>query len=98
MAVDLSSVKKDLRVTHGADDDLIQQLIDSAEDEALRFMNRDELPTADEESSEPQIAPSVFTAICCLVKAGYEATPTEAEQLRKAAEVKLMPYRLGLGV
>ena len=40
----LAAIKRYLRVTHTSDDTLLQDLLDSAEDEALRFMNRDELP------------------------------------------------------
>lgn len=107
--INLQDVKRALRVIHSADDELLQQLLNSAEDEALRFCNRRQLPTLprdnpeapsseDIPSSEDPIAPSVFTAVVCLVKADYEASPAEAEQLRNAAEVKLMPYRIGLGV
>jgi hypothetical protein len=54
-------------VTHGFDDGLLQQLIDQAEDEAVRFCDRTHLPTLppdqppmlDDECSElPEDAPS----------------------------------------
>lgn len=107
--IKLADVKLALRVFHNADDVLLQSLTDAAEDEALRFLNRTELPTLpldypespsseDVPSSEDPIAPSVFTAVVCLVKADYEAPVNEIEALRKAAETKLMPYRTGLGV
>ena len=107
--IKLADVKLALRVIHNADDDLLQMLLDAAEDEALRFLNRTELPTLpldypeessseDVPSSEDPIAPSVFTAFVCMVKADYEAAVSDVEPLRKAAEVKLMPYRTGLGV
>lgn len=107
--IDIQDVKQALRVIHSADDELIQRLTDSAEDEAMRFCGRTQLPTLpvdrpcatsseDIPSSEDPVAPSVFTAVVALVKADYEASPAEAEQLRKLAEVKLMPYRIGLGV
>lgn len=41
----LADVKKSLRVTHTSDDDLLQRLIDSAELEVKRFLNRAQLPT-----------------------------------------------------
>ncbi|HSH43855.1 MAG TPA: head-tail connector protein [Arenicellales bacterium] len=105
----LESVKQYLRVIHDADDTLLQNLLDAAEDEAKRFTNRDYLPTLpldypEESSSEDipssgdPIAPSVFTAVCCLVKADYEAGPEDARLLRQAAETKLMPYRTEIGV
>lgn len=107
--INLQDVKKALRVIHSADDGLLQQLLSAAEDEACRFCNRAQLPTLpvdspesssseDIPSSEDPVAPSVFTAVICLVKADYEATPAEAQQLRAVAETKLMPYRIGLGV
>jgi hypothetical protein len=33
-----------------------------------------------------------------LLQANYQATPDEAEKLRKVAEIKLIPYRLEMGV
>ncbi|HBP1855290.1 TPA: phage gp6-like head-tail connector protein [Pseudomonas aeruginosa] len=107
--INLQDVKQALRVIHSADDALIQQLIDSAEDEAVRFCGRTQLPTLpldnpcspsseDVPSSEDPVVPSVFTAVVALVKADYEATVDEAKKLRELAEVKLMPYRIGLGV
>ena len=107
--INLQDVKQALRVIHSADDEMLQQLLDAAEDEACRFCNRTQLPTLpvdspssssceDVPSSEDPIAPSVFTAVVCLVKADYEAAPAEAQHLRSLAETKLMPYRIGLGV
>lgn len=43
--INIDQVKADLRLTHSSDDGLLQILIDASEDEALRFMNRTELPT-----------------------------------------------------
>lgn len=43
--VTLTEVKAWLRVFHTADDVLLQTLLDSAEDEALRFLNRTQPPT-----------------------------------------------------
>jgi hypothetical protein len=105
----LADVKAALRVIHSADDALLQNLLDSAEDEALRFLNRDQLPTLpldypeessseDIPSSEDPIAPSVFTAVVILVKIDYEAAPGDIETLRRAAEVKLQPYRTQMGI
>jgi hypothetical protein len=105
----LADVKAALRVIHTADDALLQNLLDSAEDEALRFLNRTQLPTLpldypeessseDIPSSEDPIAPSVFTAVVILVKIDYEAAPGDIETLRRAAEVKLQPYRTQMGV
>lgn len=114
--ITLASVKRFLRVIHSADDVLLQGLVDSAEEEAMRFTNRTQLPTLpvdyppeydsssseipeDVPSSEDPIASDVFTAVCLLVKADYEATtPEEITGYRKAAECKLWPYRAMLGV
>ena len=108
--IDLPTVKRYLRVIHNADDTLLQQLLDSAEDEAARYLNREYLPTlppddpSSEESeqvpsSEDPVAPAVIEAVCLLVKASYEATtPEEVAGYRRAAEVKLHPYRIKLGV
>lgn len=50
-------------------------------------------------SSEDPVAKDVFTAVCLLVKADYEATaPDEIAGYRRAAETKLWPYRSALGV
>lgn len=86
--VTLSETKQYLRVIHSADDALIQTLIDSAEDEACRFLNRENLPTLPLEypaesssdgpyseeapSSEDPVAPSVKLAILYLVQRAYE--------------------------
>lgn len=115
-AIGLEIVKRYLRVTHSLDDALLEQLIAAAEDEAVRYLNRTELPTLPQDfppdydsssseipepepSSEDPVAPSVIEAVCLLVKASYEATtPDEVAGYRLAAEVKLHPYRVRLGV
>lgn len=43
--VTVAVVKRYLRVIHSSDDTLLQELIDQAEDEALRFLNRTQPPT-----------------------------------------------------
>ena len=108
--VDLATVKAWLRVIHSADDTLLQRMIDQAEDEALRFLNRTQPPTLpvdypseceseDVPSSEDPIAASFEKAVCILVQAAYEATePDKAARMRQNAETVLMPYRRGLGV
>jgi len=104
----LTTVKSFLRVTHDDDDTLLQALLDGAEDEALRILNRSELPglpydLPEDSSSEPDIdtetaiAPSVIVAIALLVSADYEAAPEDREPLRAAALAKLQPYRTELG-
>lgn len=107
--ITLQQVKDDLRVIHDADDDLLQILIDASEDEALRYMNRTELPTnpydlPEEFSSEDvpstgdPIVPSVYSAVFLLVRAKYEGkTADEIAALRLCAETILQPYRTEIG-
>lgn len=105
----LATVKSYLRVTHTSDDTLLQVLLDGAETEAMRFLNRSELPGAEytlpeDSSSEPDIdteaniAGDVVIAVCLLVAVDYEADPDDRAKLRAAAECKLMPYRTEMGV
>ncbi|KAF0804927.1 hypothetical protein A6D6_02691 [Alcanivorax xiamenensis] len=104
--IDLADAKAFLDVIHDADDVKLQQLLDAAEDEALQFMDRDsfgEVYPCEEASSEPASEPlvlpdSVRMGIYILLQANYQASPTDAEQLRKVAETKLMPYRCRLGI
>ena len=44
-AVTVEEIRAFLRIIHTDDDDMLQVLIDAAEDEAKRFVNRSELPT-----------------------------------------------------
>ncbi len=105
----LAQVKADLRMTHSADDDLLQTLINASEDEALRFLNRSELPTIpydlptalDPEVTATQgnLAPSIYAAVFLLVRAKYEAKDaSEIQALRLCAETLMQPYRTGVGL
>lgn len=110
--ITIAQAKKYLRVFHSLDDDLIQMLIDGAEQEACRFLNRQNLPleypaesssdgpySEEEPSSEDPVAPDVVIAILHLIQSKYEGTkPEDQAKLRAAAEVILMPYRRGMGV
>lgn len=108
--ITLEDIKRDLRVTHNSDDPLLSLLLAAAIDEALRFMNRTELPTLpvdypsessseDVPSSEDPIAASVYAGVFLLVRAKYDAADgDEIARLRHCAESVLMPYRRGLGV
>lgn len=106
--IDLNVAKERLR-TFGTHNDLdLQQALDGAEQEACRFMNRAQLPTlpldhpgSSEEvpSDADPVAVDVVEGVLLLVKASFEATtPDEVKGYRQAAEVKLHPYRVGLGV
>src|SRR5690606_40760153 len=107
--IPLDIAKRRLRTigTH-ADADL-QQALDGAEQEACRYLNRTQLPTLPQDwpcesseqvpSSEDPVAPDVVEGVLLLVMASFNATtPDEVAGYRRAAEVKLHPYRLHLGV
>ena len=108
--VTLATAKANLRVIHNADDLLLQSLLDGAESEAKRFLNRDELPglayslplatdTETAPADEAAMAPEVVTAVCLLVRAQYDETdPARMKAWRSAAETLLMPYRTDMGV
>ncbi|GAB2913737.1 head-tail connector protein [Paralcaligenes ginsengisoli] len=97
--IDLTVAKNFLDIIHSADDAKLQVLLDGAEDEAVQFMNRANLIEWDSESSSEDPVPgSVIVGILLLLQATYQATPDDADKLRRAAEVKLMPHRLCLGV
>jgi hypothetical protein len=108
--VELPIVRAWLRVIGTADDVLIQRLIDQAEDEAMRFLNRTMPPTlpleypsecqSSEEipSSDDPIAPSFEKAVCILVQAAYEQPdPDKAAKMRDNAFALLWPYRAMIG-
>jgi hypothetical protein len=98
-AITLSEAKSFLDVIHGSDDQKIQLLLDAAEDEARAFLNRADLEEWDSNiSSTDPIPGSVKIGVLLLLQANYQATPDEAEKLRKVAEIKLIPYRLEMGV
>lgn len=103
--VSLEDIKRDLRIIHDADDELLQQLIDSAEQECLWFLGRDSLPELDggegaaSSSCTAKVAPDVVRGIVLMVRADYEEVdPLKRPQWRAAAEQLWMPYRQGLGV
>lgn len=107
--ITVTQIKADLRIIHDDDDALLQILIDASEDEALRYMNRTELPTnpynLPEESSTEDIPSTgdpivagVYAAIFLLVRAKYEGMDaSQIEGLRKCAETILQPYRTEIG-
>lgn len=107
--IELSTVKRALKVTHTADDDDLQRILDGAEDEAKRWLGRTQLPTLpidspDSEdaeeipSSEDPVAPAVVDGVILLCSAGYDAqTADDKAALRRVAFSTMHPYRLGLG-
>lgn len=102
--ISLTLVKQYLDVIHGADDAKLQMLLDAAEDEAAQYMNRPlvdvvvEVEDGEVQAAEAMVPPSVVLGVMLLLQAAYQATPDDAEKLRRAAEVKLNPYRVGWGV
>lgn len=97
--ITLSEAKGFLDVIHSSDDSKLQLLLDAAEDEARAFMNREDLIEWNSNvSSTDPVPSSIKIGVLLLLQANYQATPDEAEKLRRAAEVKLMPYRLEMGV
>lgn len=98
-AITLSEAKAFLDVIHTADDAKLQLLLDAAEDEAKMFLNRDDLEEWDSTiSSTDPVPSSIKIGVLLLLQANYQATPDEAEKLRKVAEIKLQPYRLQMGI
>ncbi len=99
--ITVAEAKLYLRVIGSADDALLQLLIDAAEQEACRFLNRENLPTLPLEypaesssdgpyseevpSSEDPVAPDVKTAVIHLVQAKYEGTKPEDQMKLRQA-------------
>lgn len=106
--VTLTQVKQALRQTHSDDDAYLQRLIESAEQECLRFLGRTELPTLPVEypevasdgalvseetpSSTDPVAPDVINGIILMVQADYDGDPLMRDRLKAAAESLWMPY------
>lgn len=97
--ITLSEAKSFLDVIHSADNAKLQLLLDAAEDEARAFMNRDDLIEWNSNISTTDPVPaSIKIGVLLLLQANYQANPDDADKLRRAAEVKLLPYRLLMGV
>lgn len=97
--ITLSEAKSFLDVIHSADNAKLQLLLDAAEDEARVFMNRDDLIEWNSNISTTDPVPgSIKIGVLLLLQANYQASPDDADKLRRAAEVKLLPYRLLMGV
>lgn len=107
--ISLQEAKDFLDVFISSDDDKLQILLNGAIDEAVRFINQ-ETPEDYEEwlltSENPYVTsenptgvpPSFVVGALLLLQANYQASPMEIETLRKAAEVKLYPLRINLGI
>lgn len=91
----LNTVKADLRIIHSADDALLLQYMQAARAEALQFCNLEEF-VIDTDGDESQ---DIQSAMMLLVRAMYEQVePDKLQVYRNAAEAKLMPYRVCMGV
>lgn len=110
--VTVAEIKENMRIRHDSDDALLQRLIENAEDECRQFLNRRQLPEVDPESNSPlsesesepvsdssTLAASVRQAIYILVEAAYDRLEgSDLKTFREAAETKMFPYRVDLGV
>jgi hypothetical protein len=90
--ISLVDAKSFLDVIHNSDDDKLQLLLDGAEDEAAKFLN---VAGLDEWTELPF---SILIGTLLILQANYQATPDDIPKLRSAAETKLMPYRIEMGV
>ena len=88
----LADAKSFLAVIHDSDDVKLQNLLESAEDEAAMFLN---VANLDEWTELPY---SIYIGVLLLLQASYQASPDDIAKLRMAAETKLMPYRVEMGV
>lgn len=88
----LADAKSFLDVIHDSDDVKLQNLLESAEDEAAMFLN---VASLDEWSELPY---SIYIGVLLLLQASYQASPDDMAKLRMSAESKLMPYRVEMGV
>lgn len=99
--ISLSVAKTYLDVIHSADDVKLQMLLDGAEDDAIQFMNRTDLTEWDSDliiNSDYLMPMGVVVAVMLLLQANYQASTDDIDKLRKAAETKLTPFRLNMGV
>lgn len=104
--ISLDLAKQYLNVIHDFDDLKLQMLLDGAEDEATQFIERtlsdlveeDMIESSSEIINENTLPSSVVLAVMMLLQGAYQATPEDAEKLRKGAEIKLTPFRIGWGI
>ncbi|MCS6259874.1 phage gp6-like head-tail connector protein [Shewanella baltica] len=95
--ITLEQAKQFLDVIHDEDDAKLQLLLNAAEDEACQFMGRESLTLLLDETTA-ELPASITMGVMILLQANYQATPEDAAKLRKAAEIKLTPYRIGWGI
>ena len=95
--ISLEQAKQFLDVIHDEDDAKLQLLLNAAEDEACQFMGRESLIILLDETTA-ELPASITMGVMILLQANYQVTPEDAAKLRKAAEIKLTPYRIGWGI
>lgn len=90
--ISLTDAKAFLDVIHDFDDSKLQLLIDAAEDEASKFLNVESL------AEWTELPFGLIMGVLLMMQANYQASPDDIHKLRAAAETKLMPYRVEMGV
>jgi len=106
--VTITQVKESLRQTQNDDDNFLNRLIESAEQECLRFLGRTELPTLPVEypeissdgslineeipSTGDPVPADVINGIILMVQADYDGDPLMRDKLSTAAQALWMPY------
>ena len=90
--ISLADAKAFLDVIHDSDDMKLQNLLDSAEDEACRFLNVQSL------TEWTELPFSLYIGVLLMLQSNYQASPDDMQKLRMSAESKLMPYRVEMGV
>ena len=90
--ISLTDAKAFLDVIHDFDDSKLQLLLDAAEDEAAKFLNVESI------TEWTELPFSLFIGVLLMMQSNYQASPDDMPKLRAAAETKLMPYRVEMGV
>lgn len=89
----LEKVKSSLRVTHSADDDLLNRLVESATLEYCRFTN-----TTTADVANVEVEQDALNGIILMVQADYDGDAMQRDKFRAAAEALWVPYRSSFGV
>ena len=87
--IPLASIKQSLRYTQDSDDAMLQRHLDASEGEAVRFLNRLQLPTLpqtyppilddagaplpEDVPTDETLAPEIYSAVVLLVQAKVDA-------------------------
>ena len=90
--ISLADAKAYLDVIHNSDDSKLTNLLEAAEDEAAGFLNVASL------TEYTELPWAIYIGVLLLLQSNYEASPDEILKLRTAAESKMMPYRVEMGV